>query len=438
MMSIDELYAIYLQHPVVTTDSRKVPKDSLFISLKGDRFDGNQYAAGALSSGAAYVVVDDADVAKAIGSKALLVTDGLATLSALAQHHRRQLKMPVLAITGSNGKTTTKELIAEVMSQRYRIHATQGNYNNHIGVPLTLLQIGPSIEMAIIEMGANHQEEIAHLCSIAEPSHGLINNIGEAHLEGFGGIEGVKKGKGELYDFLEQHKGVAFVNLDEDYLSVLAANRMPRIDYQSSQSPDPQVVPIEIQLLATSPNVSVAFLDEHHQIVEAVSHLPGVHNFENIKAAIAVGKYFKIKGQNIKKAIESYCPNNNRSERRQVNNIDFWLDAYNANPSSVSASLTAFAAENFQKKAVVLGDMLELGDASAAAHERIGRLATSLPIQQVILVGPAYSHTADKLGVPHFLNVSTLKDWFWQQNWSDTTVLLKGSRGIGLEGLLEI
>lgn len=438
MTTIEHLYDIYLQHPQVTTDSRNVPPSSLFIALKGERFDGNKYAAAALEAGAAYVVVDDPTIADRIGKKALLVEDGLATLSTLANHHRQQLTMPILAITGSNGKTTTKELAAAVLSQRYITQATRGNLNNHIGLPLTILEIGPEVEMAILEMGANHQREIAHLCSIANPTHGLITNIGEAHLEGFGGIEGVKAGKGELYDFLREHKGIAFVNLDADFLPEMAGHYLTRINYTASETLDPQVAALETKLLSSHPNVAIEFLDENNQPIVAETNLPGLHNYENIKAAVALGKYFKVKGQDIKTALEGYLPDNNRSERKTVRNVNFWLDAYNANPSSVSASLSSFSSAELEKRVVVLGDMLELGEATEAAHLRIARYVTLLPVATTILVGPAYATAASELGITHFPDVAALAAWFWQQDWSDATVLLKGSRGVGLERLLAL
>ncbi|MEM9836209.1 MAG: UDP-N-acetylmuramoyl-tripeptide--D-alanyl-D-alanine ligase [Bacteroidota bacterium] len=435
-LTTEQLYDYYLAHPQVTTDSRKVPPLGLFIALKGDRFDGNQYAQSALDKGASYAVVDDAVVAAEIGEKALLVTDGLLALQRLANHHRRQLKMPILALTGSNGKTTTKELIASVMAQRYRIHYTQGNFNNHIGLPLTILAIGPDVEMAILEIGANHQREIADLCRIAEPTHGLITNIGEAHLEGFGGIEGVKIGKGELYDFLAANKGIAFVNLDAEFLPEMAERVPRRINYVTAETPSKEEPNMETKLLAITPNVKVAFLNEEGGLTEVESHLPGAHNFENIKAAVAVGKYFKVASHDIAAGIRKYQPKNNRSQRETYRGVDFFMDAYNANPSSTSAALRAFVVANEAPRAAILGDMLELGQESRAAHLRIAELATSLTIEQLILVGPQYQQLADQVEARYFVNTAALKSWFWEQDWTDYTILVKGSRGIKLEDLL--
>lgn len=437
MISISELYDLYLLHPEVSTDSRNVAAGSLFFALRGDRFDGNKYARAALDAGAAFAVVDDSETARKIGSRALLTKDSLATLQDLANYHRRKLSMPILAITGSNGKTTTKELIAAVMSRRYKIHATRGNFNNHIGVPLTLLQIRNDVEMAIIEMGANHQGEIAQLCRIAAPTHGMITNIGHAHLEGFGGPEGVKKGKGEMYDYLKANHGVIFVNLNAEHLPEMAAGVDRHIDYRSSESPSPSVVAMETKLVAALPNIKIAFLDEHGKLIEATTQLPGRHNFENIKAAVAIGKYFKVPGPEIAAALEHYLPENNRSQRKTHRGVHFWMDAYNANPSSVTASLSAFADSKEGGRVIILGEMMELGDASAAAHERIAQTASNDEAAEVILVGQQFAAAAKQLSLPYFPDVESLSDWFWARDYRGKTVLIKGSRSVGLEGLLK-
>lgn len=390
-----------------------------------------------MKEGAAFAVVDDEAVAKSIGKRAILVDDGLEALQVLARHHRRQLNIPVLAITGSNGKTTTKELIAAVMAKRYRVHFTQGNFNNHIGLPLTILQIGLEIEVAILEMGANHQREIALLCHIAEPSHGLITNIGEAHLEGFGGIEGVKKGKGELYDFLEASKGIAFVNTDVDHLSEMAEQLSRRVNYFAAELPSKTVAGMEVKLLASSPNVKVAFLSYEGQLTEATTHLPGMHNFENVKAAIAVGKYFKVPAQDIAEALSEYKAENNRSQRLEHRGLPFLLDAYNANPSSTEAALRAFVSASPSPRVAVLGAMLELGEASSSAHLRIATLALELGIEKVVLVGAEYAQAAETLHLPHFADAVAAKDWFWQQDWTNHHIMLKASRGVALEQLID-
>ncbi|MEL6274079.1 MAG: UDP-N-acetylmuramoyl-tripeptide--D-alanyl-D-alanine ligase, partial [Bacteroidota bacterium] len=361
----------------------------------------------------------------------------LQALQQLANHHRRQLRMPILAITGSNGKTTTKELVAAVMSRHYRIHFTQGNLNNHIGVPLTLLQIGEEVEMAIIEMGANHQGEIAALCQIAEPTHGLITNIGDAHLEGFGGIEGVKKGKGELYDYLVVTGGVAFVNLDAEHLPQMAEKLTKRINYCHSDQPSPTEPAMEIQLLRTAPDVSVAFLDETGQLQRADTNLPGGHNFENIKAAVAIGKYFKVPVLKIAAGLEAYQSTNNRSQRLTYQGVDFLLDAYNANPSSTKAALHAFVEVTTEPRIAILGEMLELGEETKNAHRTIAELASRMSLEQLILVGKGYAEATTQYPSLHFPEVEALKDWFWKQDWMGYTVLVKGSRAVGLERLLE-
>ena len=431
---IRALYLRFLASSGVSTDSRHLRAGNLFFALKGPNFDGNRYAAAALQAGARFAVVDDPSVA--VDDNYVLVPDVLRALQELARHHRRHLTQPVLALTGSNGKTTTKELLAGVLSMHYRVHATQGNLNNHIGVPLTLLAMPLDTEIAVIEMGANHQEEIAALCRIAEPTHGLITNIGSAHLEGFGGIPGVIKGKGELFDYLREHRGVAFVNLNEAHLPALGQRVPQRVEYVASDAPDPKHPPMEAKLLATHPNVKVAFLAENGSLLEVETNLPGAHNFQNILAAIAVAKYFKVPGHKIAAALAAYVPSNNRSQRLRHRGVDFLLDAYNANPSSVAATLRAFAQLRPGRGAAVLGEMLELGDAAPAAHRRIAELARELALDPIVLVGAAFAESAERLGLPYFPDTGSLKPWFWKQDWQDRLVLLKASRGVKLEQLL--
>ncbi|MGB3546115.1 MAG: UDP-N-acetylmuramoyl-tripeptide--D-alanyl-D-alanine ligase [Saprospiraceae bacterium] len=429
----EELYAQFLSAPAgITTDSRRVLPGQLFWSLRGDRFDGNTYAAAALAAGAVAAVVDD----PALGGQPgfLLVDDGLSALQRLATHHRRRFRMPVIAITGSNGKTTTKELIAAVMSRQYRLHFTQGNLNNHIGVPLTLLQIPADAEAAVIEMGANHQREIAELCRIVEPTHGIITNVGDAHLEGFGGREGVKKGKGELYDFLAASGGTAIVNLDDADLVTMAAQVKKQVPYLASDNPTVQVPPLEVKPIRYEPTVRVAFLDESKQLIEAETHLPGRHNFLNIMLAVVVGKYFKVPGREIVAALDAYQPTNNRSQWSEVGGIRFFLDAYNANPSSMAVSLETFARIAERPRLVILGDMLELGEAAAQAHHDIATQAAGE--HETILVGKHFATAAEQLGLRHFGHVDELKEWFWKQDWTGYSVLTKGSRGIALDLLL--
>ncbi|WP_353484536.1 UDP-N-acetylmuramoyl-tripeptide--D-alanyl-D-alanine ligase [Haliscomenobacter sp.] len=434
-MEISRLYQLFLgAGKAVSTDSRKIEPGCIFFALRGDNFNGNQYALTALEKGASYAIVDDLDLAEQ--DRCILVDDVLTTLQDLARYHRRQLHIPIIAITGSNGKTTTKELIAAVLGSQYRIHYTQGNLNNHIGVPLTLLQLDQQLEVAVIEMGANHQGEIDLLCRIAEPTHGLITNIGKAHLEGFGGIEGVKKGKSELYRYLAEKNGLAFVNNNEPFLIDLSAVVRKRIYYELSEAPDPQHKPYEVKLLQLQPFIRVAFLDDHAQLIESSSKLMGVHNFQNIKTAITLGKYFKVPGEKIKAAIESYNPNMNRSQVIPWGSNSILLDAYNANPSSMEVTLRSFAENSSGNKVVILGDMFELGDSAPVEHERIAQLASSLNFEQVVLVGKHFSKVAQQLGCIHFDKVEELKRWFTSQSWENKAILIKGSRGMALERVL--
>lgn len=434
-MEISSLYQLFLASGKVSTDSRKIEPGSLFFALRGDKFDGNQYAKTALEQGAAFAIVDDPGLSNV--ERCILVDDVLQTLQELARYHRRQLHIPIIAITGSNGKTTTKELIAAVLGSQYPMHYTEGNLNNHIGVPLTLLKLDPRIEVAVIEMGANHQGEIDQLCRIAEPTHGLITNIGKAHLEGFGGVEGVKKGKSELYRYLAETGGLAFVNNDEAFLHELSEPVKKRIFYELSENPAPNHKPYEVKLLQLQPFIRVAFLDENEQLIEAGSKLMGNHNFQNIKTAVTLGKYFKVPGAKIRAAIEGYNPNMNRSQILPWGSNSILLDAYNANPSSMEATLRTFAENDAAHKVVILGDMFELGEEAAREHQRIAQLAIELGFQQVILAGQNFASSAQTLGCSHFVDAVALKRWFQSQNWENTAFLIKGSRGMALEKILE-
>ena len=433
-MEISSLHQLFLSTGKVSTDSRKIEPGCIFFALRGDNFNGNQYAQSALEQGAICAVVDDPALATL--DRCIVVDDALETLQALARFHRRQLHIPIIAITGSNGKTTTKELIAAVLGSQYPMHYTQGNLNNHIGVPLTLLQLDFRLEVAVIEMGANHQGEIDQLCRIAEPTHGLITNIGKAHLEGFGGIEGVKKGKSELYRYLAETDGLAFVNNDEPFLVELSSVVRKRIFYERSDDPAPNHKPYEVVLLQLQPFIRVAFLDENNQLIETGSKLMGEHNFQNIKTAVTLGKYFKVPGKKIKAAIENYNPNMNRSQVVPWGSNSILLDAYNANPSSMEVALRTFSESPASQRIAILGDMFELGESSAVEHERIAQLAKSLNIAQVILVGHHFEAIARQLGWLHFPNVGALKPWFEAQQWGNTAFLIKGSRGMALEKLL--
>ncbi|MEM9887999.1 MAG: UDP-N-acetylmuramoyl-tripeptide--D-alanyl-D-alanine ligase [Bacteroidota bacterium] len=431
-MDTKKLYQIYLQCSEVTTDSRDIPAASLFFALKGTRFDGNQYAAEALQKGAAYAVVDDAD--RAVDKRFLLVEDVLKSLQTLAAYHRQQLKVPVIGITGSNGKTTTKELMTAVLSSHYNTHATKGNFNNHIGVPLTLLAIKKDIEVAIIEMGMNHLGEIAALCEIAKPTHGLITNIGKAHLAGVGGtIEGVKQAKSELYRYLEQRKGLLFVNRDEKYLWELTGDYRKKLSYSQRHELAEHFI-YQVELIDGSTFVKVRFRDDLGQYIRIDSQLIGTYNFNNIMTAVVIGQYFKVPPLKIKAAIENYFPSNNRSQLIQRGSNTFILDAYNANPDSMRAALIYLHQYKADRKVAILGDMLELGRESIAEHQALLEEIASYDFEQVILVGTYFEQCQHDYLL--FENTKALKHWFDAQNFEATTFLLKGSRGIRLENLL--
>lgn len=420
----------------VCTDTRKLSSGDLFFALKGGNFDGNAFAASALQEGAAYAVVDDPTVVQ--DERYLLVPDVLEALQTLARAYRRTFHIPFLAITGSNGKTTTKELLAAVLEQAHRTHYTQGNFNNHIGVPLTLLAMPRDTEIAVVEMGANHQGEIADLCAIAEPTHGLITNVGLAHLEGFGGFEGVKKGKSEMYAYLADHEGVAFLNLEEDHLKDLADQRgvKLRVSYHLSNHPDLSHPNFEIKPLSVNPNIQVMFLDPAGNSRSISSTLSGRHNLQNVSTAIAVGKYFKVPAAQIITAIEGYVSDNNRSQWVEKDGTRYYLDAYNANPTSVRASVQNFSNMAGGPKWVVLGDMLELGEAARAEHLAIARLCQSLGLEHILLVGPHFQEAASTLDIPHFNQVDDLIAASYPASWKGGLVLIKGSRGMRLERLL--
>ncbi|MFN7116453.1 MAG: UDP-N-acetylmuramoyl-tripeptide--D-alanyl-D-alanine ligase [Saprospiraceae bacterium] len=435
MVTTEQLYSIFLQHPNIVTDSRQVKAGDLFFALKGERFDGNQFAQKALEQGAAYVVVDDATVVSS--AQFLLVEDTLLALQQLAQFHRRHFDIPVIAVCGSNGKTTTKDLISAVLSSHYPTHYTKGNFNNHIGVPLTILAMPPKTEVAVLEIGANNIGEIDALCKIAEPTHGLITNIGKEHLEGFGGLEGVKQGESELYRYLAAHKGMAFINKDEPFLEELAQPVKKKFFYARSESFDMNNPIYEIRLLQTLPFVKVAFHnDDFDEVIEVNSQLFGKHNFANIMTAIVLGRYFKVPAHKIKAAIEHYKPLSNRSQILQIDSNTFLMDAYNANPSSMEQAILTFAEMKGTHKIAILGDMLELGEASAVEHSLIAQMAVNQGFDQVVLVGKEFESEARKHHVLHFENVTTLREWFETQHFTNTVFLLKASRGIQLEKML--
>ena len=351
-MKIEELHRLYLSTGLVDTDTRNIRKGSIFFALKGGNFNGNTFAQQALKNGASFSIVDEQAYAK--GGQIILVEDVLATLQKLANFHRKFLHIPIIGLTGSNGKTTTKELIYAVLKTSYKAKATHGNLNNHIGVPLTLLSFGTDTEIGIVEMGANHQKEIEFLSNIAEPDFGYITNFGKAHLEGFGSIEGVIKGKSELYDFLKTHKKTAFVNPNDEKQVELTAG-INRIFFDK-----------DFEILEVHPFLKISFEDT---IIE--TQLVGSYNIPNLMVAITIAKYFKISNTAIKEAISNYLPNNNRSQIVEKRQNKILLDAYNANPSSMEAAITYFASTDLEEKSLILGDMFELGESAAEEHRKI-------------------------------------------------------------------
>ncbi|MBB5397417.1 UDP-N-acetylmuramoyl-tripeptide--D-alanyl-D-alanine ligase [Mucilaginibacter sp. AK015] len=443
MITIEHLYQLYLQHPVISTDTRKITPGSLFFALKGDKFDANTFAQKAIEAGAAYAVIDNPDYAA--GERFLLVEDVLTALQDLARHHRRQLNIPVIGLTGTNGKTTTKELINAVLAQRFKTLATQGNLNNHIGVPLTILTVDSSHEMAVIEMGANHQKEIALLCTIAQPTHGLITNVGKAHLEGFGGVEGVKKGKGELYDYLAKSESekVAFINSDDRVLREMQEARgLNNVVYYGKNS-DPHNL-ISGKLLDNAPFLSLKWHNKNSLSYNVKSQLTGSYNLDNILAAICIGSFFGLNSDEINQGIEGYQPKNNRSQIMQTATNTLICDFYNANPSSMFVAIDNLDKVKAERKVMILGDMFEMGLESAAEHTSVIRKAMGAHVDERIFIGKDFSSQQSEVQNSNLLNTSfylTAEDaiiGIKQNPITNATILIKGSRGMALERLVEL
>jgi UDP-N-acetylmuramoyl-tripeptide--D-alanyl-D-alanine ligase len=432
MIDTQNLYKKYLDSSGVSTDTRKIAPDTIFFALTGEHFDGNNFAAQALEAGAKYVVVDKARVIE--NDRFLLVADVLAALQALATYHRQTLGIPVIGLTGSNGKTTTKELIREVLSTKYNVCATEGNFNNHLGVPLTLLRMTESTELGVVEMGANHIGEIAALCEITQPSHGLITNIGKAHIEGFGSYEGVIRAKSELYHYLIQHDGVVFINSNDPLLTNMSKRMAEPIFYNSKGDF------YECKLITANPYVELATENcEHVQ-----TKLIGTYNFKNIAAALCIGKYFEVSEHCANEAIASFVPENNRSQIINTASNRIILDAYNANPVSMKAALENIDAMDHPNKVVILGDMFELGADTGIEHELVVDQVKQIKPARALFCGTESikaAHKIDVTGKDKAMSTFDTKDklvkYLEENPIKNSLILIKASRGMGLETLVD-
>ncbi len=426
-MKIPELHKLFLKSKGITTDTRKIENGQIFFALKGDNFDANKFAEKALSLGADYAIIDNLNYK--INDRCICVNDTLETLQKLASYHRQQFDIKLIAITGSNGKTTTKEFIAKILSKKYRLIYTKGNLNNHIGLPLTLLNISNNTEIAVIEMGANHKNEISLLCNIAKPNYGLITNIGKAHLEGFGSFEGVISTKNELYDFLKANKATIFSNIDNEILNKLL-NSYHSYTYGKNKKANCSADILESDL----------FLKIKYNAQTINTNLIGEYNFENVLAAICIAQFFDLSKNIIKEAIEEYFPQNNRSQVYETKKNKLLLDAYNANPSSMTLALKNFSKINHKNKVVILGDMLELGANSNKEHLSIIKQLKTYQFSKVFLIGNQFSEVLklSDTNIIGFENTQMLKEYFKINNISNSFILLKGSRGIALEKIKDI
>lgn len=426
-MNLNELYELFLHHEKITTDSRHCPANSLFFALKGERFDGNQYAAKALEAGAAYAIIDNPEYLS--GDRMILVDNVLDCLQQLAHRHRKALGIPVIGITGTNGKTTTKELLASVLATKFNVLATEGNLNNQIGVPLTLLRMNPDHEIAVVEMGASHPGDINELVHIVAPNYGLITNVGCAHLEGFGSFEGVLHTKGELYDYLRHTNGKIFINQENKDLMGIA-HGLEQITYGQHEGA------FAVGHIVESNPFLTFDWKQQGKIHVVETHLVGAYNIDNVLAAVAVGRYFKIPAERISRAIAAYEPTNNRSQYKKTERNDLIIDAYNANPTSMKAALDNFASLPVHPKAVVLGDMLELGKTSDELHSGIVRQLQAEAFDKVYLCGQHFARTAD--GFPSFTTTEELIAALRQDKLEGYHILIKGSHGMGLEKVVEL
>lgn len=429
-MDIQQLYTLFLQHPIVTTDSRDVPEGSLFFALRGDTFDGNAYAKAALAQGASYAIIDDKAVAEEGNEQLILVENALETLQQLAKHHRCQLGTTIVGVTGTNGKTTTKELIAAVLKKKYHVHYTQGNFNNHIGVPKTLLQLTKDHQIAVIEMGANHPGEIKTLANIVMPDYGIITNVGKAHLLGFGSFEGVLRTKGELYDFLRTDNGTAFINNDNPHLRGISAGlRLIRYGQQEAEG-----LLVKGKLISCNPMLKFQWspMPSPYSPYEVQTHLIGSYNLDNALAAACIGTLFAVPAQDISDALAEYVPSNNRSQLTVTADNRLVVDAYNANPTSMKAALENFRIMQATHKMCILGDMKELGEASAEEHQRIVELLQQCDFEKVWLVGEEFAKTAHPAEYETFADVEAVKARLAADKPKGYIILIKGSNSTRL------
>jgi UDP-N-acetylmuramoyl-tripeptide--D-alanyl-D-alanine ligase len=430
-MEIQELYRLFLKNPIITTDTRKIETGAIFFALKGESFNGNKYAQDAIKKGCSFAIIDDKDVPFIDGL--ILVDNVLNTLQELASFHRKQLNIPIIAITGTNGKTTTKELIASVLKTKFNVSFTQGNLNNHIGVPLTLLSMTNSTEIGVIEMGANHVGEIKELCKIVDPNYGIITNIGKAHIDGFGSYENIIKAKKELYDYLKENDGKVFVNEGNDLLSKLVNElELDNVSYNHPKSK----VKVKGESLPTNKflKAKVNINDVDHYLE---TQLIGSYNLENVLAAICVGHYFKVSDDKIIESIKEYVPQNNRSQFIKTESNNLIVDCYNANPTSVKAALENFISLDFSNKCVILGDMLELGNVSEKEHKMVVDFVIKQDFKHIILVGDIYFLIDVPINIKQFKTVEELNNWISLNKIYESNVLIKGSRGIQLERVIE-
>ena len=427
-MTVEDIYSRLKKCTGVTTDSRKCGPGLMFFALKGERFDGNEFVRGALEQGCPYAVMDNADLYESADSRMILVDNVLSTLQQVAAYHRRALGTTVIGITGTNGKTTTKELTAAVMSTTYNILFTQGNLNNSIGVPLTVLGLRPEHDYAIVEMGASHPGDIKELVEISQPDFGLITNVGKAHLLGFGSFEGVKRTKGELYDWLRGHSGTAFVNRDNEHLQQMCAG-LPLIEYGK---PGQEGLLVEGEVLECNPFVKFRWRSAGGSWHTVQTSLIGAYNVDNALAAITIGLRFGVTDENASKAVAGYKPQNNRSQLTETGRNSLVVDAYNANPTSMAAALENFNMIKAQDKMLILGDMRELGDASEAEHRRIVQELRNYGFTDVWLVGSEFAQAAAGSGFRLFADVDQVNKALEQEKISGKTILIKGSNSIGL------